>query len=87
MTSKLNYSISGPHTEAYWLAHLFTETEAIQALCSIITLPDFSLNIPADLMILACIRVCFCRVKFIFPIPPTPINIVMRTLCPIMRML
>ena len=45
------------------------------------------INIPANLMILACIRVCFCRDNFIFPIPPTPVNTAMWTLPNFMRML
>lgn len=36
-------------------------------------------------MILACIRVCFWRVKFISPSPPTPMNIAVWTLCPTLR--
>lgn len=86
MTLRLNCSICGPHTSAYWLVHVCTETEAVQVLCSTITLPGFSLmNIPANLMILACIRVCFCRVKIIFPIPPTPVNIAVWTLSSTLR--
>lgn len=49
MTQKLYHVIIGPHIEAYWLVHFCTGTEAIQALWSTVTIPFFSLNIPANL--------------------------------------